>query len=54
MSERESYVCIFCSSDIRATEDTTTVPNLGILVHSRCYEREQAARTQADGDAAAA
>ena len=54
MSERESYVCIFCSSDIRAAEDTTTVPNLGILVHTRCYQQETAGRPTEDEDSAAA
>jgi hypothetical protein len=54
MSDAESYLCIFCSSDIRPTEQTTTVPNLGILVHTRCYEREQAAGPKGEDTSAAA
>ena len=34
-------VCLFCSSDIRPSELTTTVPTLGVVVHTSCYEREQ-------------
>jgi hypothetical protein len=40
MTDANSYVCLFCSSDIRSSHETTTVPNLGVLVHSRCYRRE--------------
>ena len=42
MSNGDSYVCMFCSGEIRESEATTTVPNLGILVHSSCYRRETA------------
>jgi hypothetical protein len=40
MSDADSYVCLFCSSDIRNSDHTTTVPNLGVLVHSSCYRRD--------------
>ena len=42
MNNGDSYVCMFCSGEIRETEATTTVPDLGILVHSSCYRRETA------------
>lgn len=53
MAERDAFVCIFCSSDIGAREDTTTVPNLGILVHTSCYDREMAGRAPDDESAVA-
>jgi hypothetical protein len=37
MADADSYVCIFCSSDIKRSEETVTVPNLGVLVHAACY-----------------
>jgi hypothetical protein len=40
MTNANSYVCLFCAGDIRSSEETTTVPNLGVLVHSSCYRRE--------------
>jgi hypothetical protein len=40
MTDWNSYVCLFCSSDIRSSDEATTVPNLGVLVHSSCYRRE--------------
>ena len=41
MADADSYVCLFCSSDIKKSDDTTTVPNLGVLVHTSCYRRER-------------
>ena len=40
----DTYLCFFCASDIRATEETVTLPSLGILVHRDCYERDASAR----------
>jgi hypothetical protein len=45
----ETYLCFFCASDIRETDQTTTLPSLGILVHSDCYERDASMR-DADDD----
>ena len=41
MADKESFVCFFCSSDIKPSEESITVPNLGVLVHTACYRREQ-------------
>ena len=41
MADDESFVCMFCGSDITASQETTTVPNLGVLVHTECYQRER-------------
>ena len=40
MEKADSVLCMFCSDEIHASEPQTTVPNLGIVVHSRCYARE--------------
>jgi hypothetical protein len=55
MTDANSYVCLFCSGDIRSSHETTTVPNLGVLVHSSCYRREtEIGETEAEGQATAA
>jgi hypothetical protein len=41
MADAESFVCFLCSSDIKPSEETMTLPNLGVLVHTACYERER-------------
>ena len=41
MADDDPYVCLFCSSDIKRSEQTMTLPNLGLLVHTACYRREQ-------------
>jgi hypothetical protein len=46
----DTYLCFFCSSDIRPTEETITLPSLGILVHKDCYDRDTSMREIADDD----
>jgi ribosomal protein L24E len=41
MVDGDSFVCMFCSSDIKPSDDSMTVPNLGVLVHTACYKRER-------------
>jgi ribosomal protein L24E len=41
MADDDSYICMFCSSDITPTQESMTVPNLGVLVHTACYKRER-------------
>jgi hypothetical protein len=41
MADDELYVCLFCASDIKPSDDAMTVPNLGVLVHTACYRRER-------------
>jgi hypothetical protein len=50
MTDADSYVCLFCSSDIKPSDQTTTVPNLGVLVHTACYHRERGDADEAKGD----
>ena len=54
MTDANSYVCLFCSGDIRSPHETTTVPNLGVLVHSRCYRRETDGEAESEGQVTAA
>jgi hypothetical protein len=55
MTDADSYMCLFCAGDIRSTDETTNVPNLGVLVHSRCYRREtENGETESEGQATAA
>ena len=49
MTDGNSYVCLFCSSGIRSSDETTTVPNLGVLIHSSCY-RQEASNLEDDTD----
>ena len=48
----DSYVCMFCSSDIKPSQESMTVPDLGVLVHTACYERERGDATDAAESAA--
>ena len=53
MADTDTYVCFFCSGDIKRSDDMTTVPNLGVLVHSRCYRRDAEESEQHETPAAA-
>jgi hypothetical protein len=44
----DTFLCFFCASDIRPTDDTLTMPSLGILVHKDCYERNESMKDVAD------
>jgi hypothetical protein len=57
MTDADSYVCLFCAGDIRSSDERTTVPNLGVLVHSGCYRKETESpegENESDGEATAA
>ena len=54
MTDANSYVCLFCAGDIRSSDDTITVPNLGVLVHSRCYRKDADGQNESDEETTAA
>ena len=48
MADAGSFVCFLCSSDIKRSEETMTLPNLGVLVHTACYRREEGGSEEED------